>query len=108
MHWRLASEGRTGELTATIGDHFVHVHVELSTAARHPNVQWEHVSMLAGENFVAGLYDQFVPMVVEPFTFMVSYGRGLLQNGIGNDHFAGNQIRADTEMLKRPLRLCTP
>ena len=64
--------------------------------------------MLAGENFVAGLYDQFVPLVVQPVTFMVGYGCGLLQNGIRGDHLAGNQVRAYTEMLKRTLRLCTP
>jgi hypothetical protein len=54
----LAAERRSRELTTSIGDNFVHIHVELSAAAGHPDVQWEHVVMLAIEDFVANPYNQ--------------------------------------------------
>ena len=67
VHRRLASERRAGELAAAIGNHFVDVHIELCAAARHPHVQRKHVVVLAGQNLVAGLDDQLVPLIVEPF-----------------------------------------
>ena len=87
---RLAAEWRARELTATVGYHFVHVHVELGSAARHPNMQREHVVMLAGEDFVASLNDQFITLIVEPLAGVVRGGSGFLQGGVGGDHFAGN------------------
>ena len=68
---RLAPQRRAGELAAAVGDHFVHVHIELRAAARHPHVQGEHIVMLAGEDFVTDLNDQFVALVVEPPACMV-------------------------------------
>src|SRR5262249_60508218 len=106
--WRLASEWRARELAAAVGDHLIHVHIELSATARHPHMQREHVVMLAGEDFVASLKDQRVPLIVEPLAGMVGYGCGLLQNGIGRDHLTRHHILADAEMLKRTLRLSTP
>jgi len=53
----LASERRPCKLAATVGDHLIHIHVELRAAARHPHVQWKHLVMLAGQDLVANLDD---------------------------------------------------
>ena len=108
VHRRLATEWRARELAAAVGDHLVHVHVELGAAARHPYMQRKHVVMLAGEDFVARLNNQVVLLIVEPLAGMVRCGSGFLQDGIGGDHLARNEILADTEMLERALGLSTP
>ena len=64
--------------------------------------------MLAGEDFVAGLNDQLVTLIVEPLAGMVRDGGGFLQDGVGGDHLARNQILADAEMLERALGLSAP
>src|SRR5437879_8298256 len=101
MNRRLAAERSAGKLTAAVGNHFVDIHVELGAAARHPNVQGKHVVMLAGEELVASLNNQLVTLIVEPFAGMVGGGSRFLQGGVGGDHFAGNQIAANAEMLER-------
>ena len=62
---RLASQRRARELAAAVGDHLVHVHVELRSASRHPYVQRKHVVMLAAQNFVADLHNQLVVLAVK-------------------------------------------
>src|SRR5262249_44934019 len=52
--------------------------------------------------------DKFVALIVEPLAGMVRRGRRLLQDGVGGDHLAGNQILADAEMLERALGLRPP
>src|SRR5580658_7077740 len=108
MHRRLAAERCPGELTASVRDHLVHVHVELGTAACHPDVQGEHVVMLAAQDLVADLDDQSMRPVVEPLAGMVRIGGGLLQGGIGGDHLARDQILPDAEVLERALGLGAP
>src|SRR4030095_8445763 len=108
VHRRLASEWCARELTAAVGDHLVHVHVELGAAAGHPHMQREHVVMLASEDFVASLNDQLVLLIFEPLAGMICRGSSLLQDGIGRDHLTRNQIFADAEMLKRALCLGPP
>jgi hypothetical protein len=49
---------RARELVASVGDHFVHVHVELSAAAGHLDVQREHFVMLSSEDLTADLNNQ--------------------------------------------------
>ncbi len=71
-------------------------------------MQGEHVVVLAGEDFVAGLDDQLVLLVAEPLAGMVCRSSGLLQDGIGGDHLARNQVLADAEVLERPLGLRAP
>ena len=39
---------------------------------------------------------------------MVGVGRRLLQDGVGGDHLARDQVLADAEMLERALRLRAP
>ena len=90
MNRRVAAERSASELAAPVGDHFVDVHVELGAAARHPDMQGKHVVMLAGEDFVAGLNDQLVALIVEPLAVVVRDGGGFLQDRVGRDHFAGN------------------
>ncbi len=108
MHWRFASERRAGELAAAIRNDLVHVHIELSTTACHPNMQREHVVMLAGENLVACLNDQVVLLVAQSFTVVVGNRGGLFQDRIRRDHLAGNEILTNAEMLEGTLGLCTP
>jgi hypothetical protein len=105
---RLASERRSGQLTAAVGDDFVDVHVELGAAARHPHMQRKHVSVLTREDLVASLDNQFVTLFSQPLAGMVCYGGSLLQSGVSRDHFAGNQVGADAEMLQRSLCLGAP
>ncbi len=83
MDRRLAAQRRAGKLAAAIGDHLVHVHVELGAAAGHPHMQREHVVVLAREDFVACLHDQLVGLVVESPSGMVGIRRGFLEDGIG-------------------------
>jgi hypothetical protein len=71
-------------------------------------MQREHVVMLAGENFVASLNDQLVTLIVESLSGMVRSGGGFLQGGVGGDHFSGNQVLPDAEMLERALGLSAP
>src|SRR5215471_7358299 len=98
MDRSLAAEWRTRQLATAVRDHFVHIHVELGAAARHPNVQREHIMVLYGEDFVASLNDQFVLLITEPLVLMVGYGCGFLQSCIGGDHFSWNQIFAYAEV----------
>jgi len=71
-------------------------------------VQREHVVVLTGEDFVAGLDDQLVLLIAKPLAGMVCCGSRLLQDGIGGDHLTRNQVLADAEMLERALGLSTP
>ena len=95
-------------MAAAIGNHLVDIHVELCAAAGHPDMQREHVGMLAGKNLVADLHDQLVHRVVQPPARMVRVGRPLLQGGVGGDHLPRDQILADAEMFQRALGLGAP
>src|ERR1700730_17661746 len=108
MDRRVASKGGASELATAVGDHFVDVHVELGAAARHPDMQWKHVVMLAGQDFVTGLNDQLIALIVKPLAVAVGGGGGLLQGGVGRDHLAGDQVLPDAEMFKRTLGLGAP
>jgi len=108
MNRGVAAKRRAGELGAAIGDDFIDVHVELRAAAGHPDVQREHVVVLACQYFIAGLHDQLVSLIVEPLASVVGDCGGFLQRRVGRDHLARNQILSDAEMLKGPLRLRAP
>src|SRR6266403_5907259 len=108
MNRLLAAERRACELAASVGDHFIHIHVELGAAAGHPDVQRKHVVMLAVEDFIADLNDQLVRLVIEPFAGSIYVGGCLFQDRVGRDHFARYQILADAEMLERALCLRSP
>src|SRR6266403_6393999 len=108
MYRRLAAECRARELAATVGNDLVHVHVELGAAAGHPDMQREHVVMLTRQDLIADLDDLAVRQGVEPAALVVGVGRGLFEDGIGGDHFAGHQVSADAEMLERALGLRAP
>src|SRR6516162_5901505 len=104
----MTSKRSARELTTPVGDHLVHVHVELSTASGHPDMQGKHVVMLTVEDFVTGLNDQLVALIVKPFAVVVRNGGGFLQSGVGRDHLARDQVLADAEMFKRALGLSAP
>src|SRR5580700_8282016 len=64
--------------------------------------------MPAREDFVAGLDDQFVALIVEPFAIVVYDSGGFLQCRVGRDHLTRNQIFSDAEMFERTLGLSAP
>jgi len=104
----LASQRRSRELTAPIGNHLVHVHVELRAAAGHPYVQREHVVVLTRQDLVADLENQFEGSVVQPAPGMVSGCRRALEGRVRRDHFSRDQVPAYAEMLERTLGLSAP
>jgi hypothetical protein len=59
-------------------------------------------------DFIAGLNDQIVPLIVEPLVVMVGDGGGFLLRRIGRDHLARDEILANAEMFKRTLGLGAP
>jgi hypothetical protein len=71
-------------------------------------MQGKHIVVLAGQDFVAHLNDQFISLIVEPFAGMIRCGGSFFQDGVGRDHFTGDQVLADAEMLERALGLSTP
>ena len=105
---RLAAERRSGELRRAIGNHLVDVHVELRSAARHPDAQGKHVVVPAGHDFVAGLHDELELPVGEAPAGVVGDGRGLLHDRVGLDHLSRHQIPADAEIVERALGLRAP
>src|SRR5260370_20180323 len=108
MNRRLAAERCASELAASVCDDLVDVHVELRSAAGHPDVERKHLMVRAGKKLVANARDQFVGLVAEPTSGVVCGCRRPLQDGIGGDHLARNQIMPDAEMPERPLGLWTP
>ena len=64
--------------------------------------------MLPGENLVAHLNDQVVPLLIEALTGKIRIGGALLQDGVSSNHFAGNQVLPNREVFKRALGLCAP
>ena len=105
----VAAERLAGDLRAAVGDHLVHVHVELGAAAGHPDVQRELVVVLACQDLVADADDQ-VSSAASPSrpALMVDQRGRLLDDRIGGDHLPGDQVVADAEMLQGPLRLRPP
>ena len=61
--------------------------------------------MLAPKDLVTDLNDQLVLPAGELLATVVGEGGGFLQDRVSGDHFAGNQICADTKMFKRALCL---
>src|SRR6266404_3862028 len=99
MDRRLASKGCACELATAVGDDFVHVHVELRPASRHPDMQWEHVVVLARENLIASLHNEPVTLVIEPLPGMVGIGGAFLERGVRGDHLPRDQILSNAEVL---------
>src|ERR1700692_1415989 len=64
--------------------------------------------MLAGEEFIADTHDQILRGRVEPSASVIGDGRRPLQDGVGRDYLARDQILADAEMLQRSLGLRSP
>ena len=86
MDRRLASKRRPRELATPVGNDLVHVHVELGPASRHPDVQREHVFVLAGKDLVASVHDEPVTLVIEPLPGMVGIGGAFFQRRVCCDH----------------------
>src|SRR5262249_9809416 len=71
----------------------------------HPDVQRELVLVLAAQDLVADADDQVLLRVAEPAGLVVDQGGRLLDDRVGGDHFPGDEVIADVEMLQGPLRL---
>src|ERR1700757_5007524 len=108
MNGPLASERRACKLATPVRNHLIHVHVELGAAAGHPDVQREHIVMLAREDLVARLNNEPVPLGVEVAYRMVGMGCGFLQSRISRNHLAWHEILPYAEVFNRPLRLSSP
>src|ERR1700733_14592685 len=108
MNRRLGAKWCARELAAAVRNYLVHVHVELRAATRHPNMQGEHVLMLASKNLVTSATDQCAPLIVQAAPGMVRIGRGLFQNRVGGDHLPRYEVRSDGEVLQRALGLRAP
>src|SRR5579862_2988106 len=108
MDRRLTSKRGACELTTTIRDHFIHVHVELRSTTRHPDVQRKIMFVKATEDLVTGLYDEPVLLVRQATGRMVHICRCLFERGVGRNHLTGNEIMPDTEVLQGTLCLCSP
>src|ERR1700692_1314311 len=108
MNWRLAADRRTCKLAAAVGNHLIHIHVELRAAPRHPDVQRKHVLMLAREDLVTDLNNQLVTLVLTPLACVVCIRSGFLQSCVSRDHLARDQILPNVEVFERPLRLRSP
>src|SRR4051812_5169572 len=98
MNRNLAPKGLPDNLADPVGDDFVHVHVELRAAARHPDMKRKHIAMIARQEFVANLDDELLTGLRETPTPRIALRRCLLDDGVGLDHLRRHQISADTEM----------
>src|SRR6266403_1672587 len=100
MNRSLASKRRACELATPVGDDLVHVHVELGPASGHPDVQREHLMVLAGQDLVADLNNESITLIIEPLPGVIGVSRPFLQRGIGGDHFSRDQILSNTKVLE--------
>src|SRR5580704_4988241 len=108
MYRRLAAQRCTCELTAAVRDYLVHVHVKLRSAAGHPDMERKHIVVLTREYLVADLDNQTVLFLGEAPARKVGVSGRFLQNCIGGDHLAGNEVLPDAEVFERTLGLRTP
>jgi hypothetical protein len=108
MNRVLAAERCAYELAATVRNDLVDVHIELGTTPGHPHMQREHVLVAASKDLLTDTCNQGVDLIRQPATSVVCGGGGAFYDRIGNDHFAGDQVAADAEMLQRALGLRTP
>src|SRR5260370_3470818 len=103
MNRPLAAERCASELAASVCDDLVDVHVELRSAAGHPDVERKHLMVRAGKKLVANARDQFVGLVAEPTSGVVCGCRRPLQDGIGAAHLTRNHITTQPEATARRL-----
>jgi hypothetical protein len=47
-------------------------------------------------------------LTAKPSACMIGIGCGLLQSGVGRNHFSRDQVLPDADVLKRTLDLCAP
>src|SRR5262245_23727720 len=104
----VAAQRLAGDLLAAVGDHLVHIHVELRAAAGHPDVERELVLVLALQDLVADADDQVLRSVAEAAGLVIDQRGRLLDDRVGGDHFPRDQVVADAEMLQGSLRLGAP
>ncbi len=71
-------------------------------------MQREHVMMLADQYLVTGINNQLVALFIQPLADMVRVGGCFLQNCVGGNHLARNEVLADAEVLERALGLGAP
>ena len=108
MNWRLTPKRSAGQLTTTVRNHLVHVHVELSSTSSHPHVERKHIVVLTRENFLTYLDDQLMARLIEASVVKVSIAVAFLRMAYALIISDRNQVPTDAKMLERTLRLCAP
>ena len=73
MNGLFAAERRACDLTAAVRNDFIHVHIELCSASRHPHVKGKHVLVLASQDLVTRPENQLVLAVVEPAAVWLAF-----------------------------------
>jgi hypothetical protein len=71
-------------------------------------VEGEHIGMPAFEQLVAHLHDQASFFLVQLPAIVIGKRRCALQDRIGRDHLAGDEIMTDAEVFEGALRLRAP
>src|SRR5208337_3835003 len=100
MHRGLTPKRFSSQLTASVRDNFVHVHVELSAAPSHPHVQGKLVLILPIQNLLTNLDYEVTLFPFEVSHREIDVSRCFLQYSIGLNHLAWNQILTDAEVLE--------
>ena len=108
VHRRLASQRRACQLRTSLRDHFIHVHVELRSAAGHPDMQRKIIFVEAVEDLIAGLNNKSMRLVRQASSRVVHAGRRLLERCVRRDHLPRNEVLADAKVFERSLRLRAP
>ena len=92
----------------TIGDHFIHVHIALCTAACLPDHQRERVGHLAFKDLIAYQSDEIAFFSRQYSGFHVGDGGRFLQEGESPDDLARHavDILCDPEIVDAALCLC--
>ena len=97
-----------GNLVATVCKHLVHVHVALGARACLPDLEREHVVVLAGQDFICCLADERGLLFCEAAELGICLGCRLLEEGEGMDDALGHRLRPDPEVLVGALGLRSP
>jgi hypothetical protein len=96
------------QLRATVGQHFVDVHIALRAGTRLPDRQRELARMLAFEDFVGSLHDGGGLVSRQLAQRTVDGGSGALALRHCRNQLRRHALGRDGEVVQRALRLRTP
>ena len=93
---------------AAVGNHFIHVHIGLCTAACLPYRQRELIIQFACQHLIADLSDDLTSSCIQFAQSMVCLRHCLFQNSKGIGDLLRHLLRADFEVFITSLGLCPP